>query len=113
MLSLRATSSRLFPNGSLPSTPMVIGVLASGNAFVGHLTNKANLHKKAALKTYSCATCPLTGRSPKLRQQINIVRRIRGTRLAGRADETRLSFEEANSEGASSSGLEARLRNAM
>src|SRR5260221_12909242 len=64
-------SRRLFRNGSLPSTPMVIGVLASGNALVGHSTNKANLHKKAAFKSYSCATCPRAARPVKLTKQIN------------------------------------------
>src|SRR6266404_7762150 len=59
---------------------MVMGVLASGNAFVGHLTNKANLHKKAAFKSYSFATCPRAGRTAKLTQAINIDQRIRRTR---------------------------------
>src|SRR6266478_4507775 len=58
---------------------MVMGVLASGNAFVGHLTNKANLHKKAAFKSYSFATCPRAGRTVKLTQQVNIAQRIRRT----------------------------------
>src|SRR5438876_5988091 len=68
---------------------MVMGVLASGNAFVGHSTNRANLHKNTAFKSYSFATCPRADRPAKLRQQMNIAGRVRRTRLAGRPNKKR------------------------
>src|SRR5258708_6796760 len=75
---------------------MVMGVLASGNAFVGHSTNKPNLHKKAAFKLYSCATCPRADRPAKLRQQINSARRIRRPRPAGCASVNPPPFEKSH-----------------
>src|SRR5260370_653508 len=45
--------SRSTPNGSLPSTPKMIGVAGNGKALVGHSTKLANLSRYPALILYS------------------------------------------------------------
>src|ERR1700753_4073926 len=60
IVSCATVSSSTAPNGSSPSTPIVIGAVVLANACDGHSTNCRKLNRKAALMRYSAAaaTCP-------------------------------------------------------
>src|ERR1051326_2414606 len=52
-VSFATISSKLFPNGSSPSTPITNGAFSSEKASAGHSTNCAKLNRNAAFRSYS------------------------------------------------------------